>query len=254
MFCSNCGKEVRDETLFCSDCGKPVHPGPMILSGGQGRWVRPDETLIATFDRRKVQLKTRFGVTYDDGTRIKNMKVPTVLLTDRRLVFLNNQDNLYQGLHSWVYDPSLIQILDQEYATYQKQATDISSEGRKTGRLGYWGKVVTGKTEISTPDSASDVATRVEVRSIKVGRRLFGSHYLRFEIEATWPKPYLEMIKNMGSDNPGAITKLLGGALAGLARGGMKITKQQANLSLDEEMVNQVYQVIANKITVPAQG
>ena len=264
MFCSACGKEVQTGILLCTSCGKSVHSGPLALTGKKGVFVRSDETLLAEFAQVSVVRKTHLGHFESSESRVAEDKIQTVLLTDKRLIFLDKRDNLYGGrdwpayFSSWVYDLSLSDILDQEYSKelsiYEKETTDNLKQG---GKMRFLAKMYTGQLKINpkptsdTPmvDSPTSPGMWIEVKSASVGKKLIGRRHVTLELEMVWAKSYLERMKSGVSIGGIGNSKLFGRGLAGIARMGVKaVSQHKAELYLDEVWLDQICHVITSKL------
>lgn len=246
MYCTNCGKEVQSGSLYCGNCGKPISLGSVALPGNQGMWVRPYETLIVKFNN----VPFKQVPDYFRGTSTKE-KAPTLLVTDKRIIFLNKNDQLLIGHNFWVFDLSLSKILDQEMDSQLKQYSAKRTDWQKEVDKGTIGSRIINRmgAPLASPSFNMQEGMRTEVRWIGIEKELFGGHYLNFTLESFLPTPYLEWTKNLGSENknPGMFGRLMGGSLAYL-QGNAFQRSENGKLFLPEEMVNQIYETISSKL------
>jgi len=214
-FCPFCGSKVLADTLICENCGKPIHADPIVLSGDKGKFIRPDEVPLAEFNNvicEKTDNKLIKSV-------VEQKRMPTMILTDKRLLFLDKHENLNakEGFTTLIYDLSLGETLDKEYWINRNPS-------------GY---------------------TWLEIRSASIGKALGGGQYLKLDVQMAVATKGFKETASKDSGNPEKNQGII--SLSDkINRGGWAIrsrmTAHQINIFLDEAWINQVYKIISSKV------
>ena len=207
-FCPSCGSKVPSGTLICVNCGKPIHPDPIVLSGNKANSIRQDEVPLAEFSNVVCERK-------DIG---RQKKIPTMILTDKRLIFLDKNENINtnDSFTFLVYDLSLGETLDKEYWINR-----IPSNA-------HWDEV--------------------RLASIEKGF-LGGGAYLKLEAEmATAVRGYKEAAEQSSQGKYQGILSLTDKIYRGSWGLTARVSRRQYNIFLDETWLNPVYEIISSKV------
>lgn len=262
-YCSSCGIATGIRTIFCANCGKAVHPGPATLSGNKRLYVRSDETLLAEYNKVRVRQVLSCRATRQ-GKRATYLAwtAPTMLLTDKRIIFLNHQDkldryilgagsNLSSMFSFWIYDLSLSGTLEEEYRLWQRRFKDICQQEWQKSKVGFYIKMMTGELKVE-PSSTMPMAkytppaSWMEIRSANIEKRFWGSHYLRLNIE-------LEFAENNKRLDSGTVAKLASQSIKSMLPFTVHLSPRYNNqcghLFIDQKWMNQIYHIIAGKLS-----
>jgi Superinfection immunity protein len=214
-FCPFCGSKVPADTLICENCGKPIHADPIVLSGNKGKFIRPDEVPLAEFNNvicEKTNNKLVKSV-------VEQKRMPTMILTDKRLLFLDKHENLNanEGFTTLIYDLSLGETLDKEYWIYRNPSDH----------------------------------TWLEIRSVTIGKALGGGQYLKLDIQRGVATKGFRETASKDSGNPENNQEIIS-VSEKIYRGGWaigtRVMAHQINIFLDEAWINQVYKIISSKV------